>query len=160
MLWQITKWFLDNIGEEKRNIPTIYRRHVSSPSDTFYCCRCRWYVDQTNLSRHVVKSISGIVKVMNTIKHVNYNKGEKLELQILCIQKLALVKTQQLYINTVPRGEYTLKVLQANDEYLLFCISPLYDNTFLRANSSHLIVMLFALNLVTPSNPHCIEVFI
>lgn len=56
-----------------------------------------------------------------------------MDLWILCIQKLASVKTQQLYINTVPRGQYTLKVLQANDEYLLYCISPLYDNTFLCA---------------------------
>lgn len=60
-------------------------------------------------------------------------KAEKMGLWILCIQKLASVKAQELYINTVPRGQYTLKEMQANDECLLFCISFLYDNTFLYA---------------------------
>lgn len=55
MLWQRIKKFLDNVGEKKRDMSTIYRRHISSATDSFYNSSCRWYVDQTNLSRHAVK---------------------------------------------------------------------------------------------------------
>lgn len=47
------KLVLGSVGEEKRAIPTIYRRHISSATDSFYCCR--WCVDQTNLLRRAVK---------------------------------------------------------------------------------------------------------
>lgn len=106
------------------------------------------------------KGISGIVKVMNTIKQVKHNKvGKKTDLWILCIQKLPSVKVPQLYSSAFPKGEYTLKVLQANDEYILFCFF-FRGKHLLTCYVSHFTVMLFACNLVTPGNPHFIAVFI
>lgn len=55
MLGQRIKKVLDNVGEEKREISPIHRKHISSATDSFYCSSCRWYADQTDLSRHAVK---------------------------------------------------------------------------------------------------------
>lgn len=74
VLQQLIKKFLDYVGEEKRNISAVHRRHISAASDNFYYSNFRWYVDQAKLTRYAVKSIREILKVKNTIKLVKYFK--------------------------------------------------------------------------------------
>lgn len=136
VLQQLIKKFFDYVGEEKRNISAIHRRHISSASDNFYYSIFRWYVGQAKLTRHAVKSIREIVKVENTIKLVKYFKQRWKNRPISMISmhsKTCLGK------DITVTHQYSLKRRTHSqsiaNEWLIYFILyfSLYDNAFLGA---------------------------